>query len=238
MTGKPIPFASWERVSTEDRQDPESSRAWQYARGKAQRGTDDRMQRGRVGQGRVQVFPAEQGLAEGERGEAADQHGEEDSARAHREFGPQHRQPCGHDSQRGADHSGAVLTGDQQDSQDSDGQLRENRPGQTGGNRGGTGIDVIGLAGGDGRKQGAETDHEHDGGQQRVHRRPERAELGPLRQHDPCLRHPQPTLTAERWRRRSGRERGGHAATAPVSAVRYSTESLVNVMNACSSEAC
>src|SRR5215467_7108112 len=30
-----IRFASWERVSTEDRQDPESSRAWQYARGKA-----------------------------------------------------------------------------------------------------------------------------------------------------------------------------------------------------------
>lgn len=28
-------FASWERVSTEDRQDPESSRAWQYARGKS-----------------------------------------------------------------------------------------------------------------------------------------------------------------------------------------------------------
>jgi site-specific DNA recombinase len=30
-----IRFASWERVSTEDRQDPESSRAWQYARGKS-----------------------------------------------------------------------------------------------------------------------------------------------------------------------------------------------------------
>jgi site-specific DNA recombinase len=30
-----IKFASWERVSTEDRQDPESSRAWQYARGKS-----------------------------------------------------------------------------------------------------------------------------------------------------------------------------------------------------------
>jgi DNA invertase Pin-like site-specific DNA recombinase len=30
-----IRFASWERVSTEDRQDPGSSRAWQYARGKA-----------------------------------------------------------------------------------------------------------------------------------------------------------------------------------------------------------
>ncbi|HUY48097.1 MAG TPA: hypothetical protein VMV92_20610 [Streptosporangiaceae bacterium] len=29
-----IRFASWERVSTEDRQDPQSSRAWQYARGK------------------------------------------------------------------------------------------------------------------------------------------------------------------------------------------------------------
>ena len=30
-----IRFASWERVSTEDRQDPQSSRAWQYARGNA-----------------------------------------------------------------------------------------------------------------------------------------------------------------------------------------------------------
>jgi len=30
-----IRFASWERVSTEDRQDPESSRAWQYARSKS-----------------------------------------------------------------------------------------------------------------------------------------------------------------------------------------------------------
>src|SRR5215472_15196315 len=30
-----IRFASWERVSTEDRQDPESSRAWQYACGKS-----------------------------------------------------------------------------------------------------------------------------------------------------------------------------------------------------------
>ncbi len=30
-----IPFASWGRVSTEDRQDPESSRNWQRARGKA-----------------------------------------------------------------------------------------------------------------------------------------------------------------------------------------------------------
>ena len=30
-----IRFASWERVSTEDRQDPESSRAWQYARGRS-----------------------------------------------------------------------------------------------------------------------------------------------------------------------------------------------------------
>jgi hypothetical protein len=35
VANKPIPFASWERVSTEDRQDPESSRAWQHARGKA-----------------------------------------------------------------------------------------------------------------------------------------------------------------------------------------------------------
>ena len=35
MAEKTIRFASWERVSTEDRQDPESSRAWQYARGKA-----------------------------------------------------------------------------------------------------------------------------------------------------------------------------------------------------------
>jgi site-specific DNA recombinase len=33
--GPVMRFASWERVSTEDRQDPESSRAWQYARGKA-----------------------------------------------------------------------------------------------------------------------------------------------------------------------------------------------------------
>ncbi len=35
MAEKTTRFASWERVSTEDRQDPESSRAWQYARGKA-----------------------------------------------------------------------------------------------------------------------------------------------------------------------------------------------------------
>jgi site-specific DNA recombinase len=34
-TKRTIRFASWERVSTEDRQDPESSRAWQYARGKS-----------------------------------------------------------------------------------------------------------------------------------------------------------------------------------------------------------
>src|SRR5262249_56959756 len=33
--GHIIRFASWERVSTEDRQDPESSRAWRYARGKS-----------------------------------------------------------------------------------------------------------------------------------------------------------------------------------------------------------
>jgi hypothetical protein len=30
--GRTIPFASWGRVSTEDRQDPKSSRAWQDAR--------------------------------------------------------------------------------------------------------------------------------------------------------------------------------------------------------------
>ena len=35
MAENAIRFASWERVSTEDRQDPESSRAWQYARGKS-----------------------------------------------------------------------------------------------------------------------------------------------------------------------------------------------------------
>ncbi|HEY5985992.1 MAG TPA: recombinase family protein [Streptosporangiaceae bacterium] len=35
MANQTIRFASWERVSTEDRQDPESSRAWQYARGQA-----------------------------------------------------------------------------------------------------------------------------------------------------------------------------------------------------------
>ncbi len=35
MVENTIRFASWERVSTEDRQDPESSRTWQYARGKA-----------------------------------------------------------------------------------------------------------------------------------------------------------------------------------------------------------
>jgi hypothetical protein len=35
MADTTIRFASWGRVSTEDRQDPESSRAWQYARGKA-----------------------------------------------------------------------------------------------------------------------------------------------------------------------------------------------------------
>lgn len=35
MADTTIRFASWGRVSSEDRQDPESSRAWQYARGKA-----------------------------------------------------------------------------------------------------------------------------------------------------------------------------------------------------------
>jgi site-specific DNA recombinase len=35
MADTTIRFASWGRVSTEDRQDPESSRAWQYARGTA-----------------------------------------------------------------------------------------------------------------------------------------------------------------------------------------------------------
>jgi site-specific DNA recombinase len=35
MASERIPFASWGRVSTEDRQDPESSRAWQDARAKA-----------------------------------------------------------------------------------------------------------------------------------------------------------------------------------------------------------
>jgi DNA invertase Pin-like site-specific DNA recombinase len=35
MADTTIRFASWGRVSTEDRQDPESSRAWQYARGNA-----------------------------------------------------------------------------------------------------------------------------------------------------------------------------------------------------------
>jgi site-specific DNA recombinase len=35
MPPQTIRFASWERVSTEDRQDPESSRAWQFARGNA-----------------------------------------------------------------------------------------------------------------------------------------------------------------------------------------------------------
>jgi site-specific DNA recombinase len=34
VPGRSIPFASWGRVSTEDRQDPKSSRAWQDARGK------------------------------------------------------------------------------------------------------------------------------------------------------------------------------------------------------------
>src|SRR6266571_4528145 len=35
MANDVIRFASWGRVSTEDRQDPESSRAWQRARGQA-----------------------------------------------------------------------------------------------------------------------------------------------------------------------------------------------------------
>jgi site-specific DNA recombinase len=35
MADTTIRFASWGRVSTEDRQDPESSRAWQHARGTA-----------------------------------------------------------------------------------------------------------------------------------------------------------------------------------------------------------
>ena len=35
MMGSMIRFASWGRVSTEDRQDPESSRAWQRARATA-----------------------------------------------------------------------------------------------------------------------------------------------------------------------------------------------------------
>ena len=38
---------------------------------------------------------AEQGLADEERGEAGDQHGEEHHAGEHRQFGPQHRQPRG-----------------------------------------------------------------------------------------------------------------------------------------------
>jgi hypothetical protein len=41
--------------------------------------------------------------------------------------------------------------------------------------------EAVGLAGGDGRQQDAETDHEHDDDQQRVHRRPERAELDSAR---------------------------------------------------------
>ena len=52
MTDKPIPFASWKRVSTEDRQDPESSRAWaarprQVADRAARRGDRDRVLRHR-----------------------------------------------------------------------------------------------------------------------------------------------------------------------------------------------
>ena len=39
-------------------------------------------------------------------------------------------QPAGHHGQRGADHAGAVLTGDQQDAQHADGQLREEDAGQ------------------------------------------------------------------------------------------------------------
>lgn len=35
MTNQTIRFATWGRVSTEDRQDPESSRSWQHARGKS-----------------------------------------------------------------------------------------------------------------------------------------------------------------------------------------------------------
>ena len=46
------------------------------------------------------------------------------------ELRPQHRQPAGHHGQRCADHAGAVLTGDQQHAEHTDGQLREERAGQ------------------------------------------------------------------------------------------------------------
>ena len=53
------------------------------------------------------------------------------------------------------------------------------------------GLQTAGLVGGDGREQGAETDHQHDGDQQGVDGRPQRAELRPFGQHDPGLGDPQ-----------------------------------------------
>ena len=74
-------------------------------------------------------WPAEQCLADEERRETGDQHGQEHHAGEHRQLPPQHRQPAGHHRQGGADHPGAVLTGDQQHPQDTDGQLGEERAG-------------------------------------------------------------------------------------------------------------
>ena len=49
------------------------------------------------------------------------------------------------------------------------------------------GFEAAGLVRGDGREQGAETDHEHDGDQQGVDGGPQRPELRPFGQHDPRL---------------------------------------------------
>ena len=68
----------------------------------------------------------------------------------------------------------------------------KNDAGQRRRDRGLAGFQAAGLVGGDGRDQGAEADHEHDGDQQGVDGGPQRTELRPLRPHDPRPGDPQP----------------------------------------------
>src|SRR6266699_7326961 len=209
-----------------------------------QRGADDVTQGVGSRDRDAQVVAAQQGLPDEEGHDAGDQHDRERHPGEDPQLRPQHRQPPGHRGERGADHPRAVLTAYQQHAQHADRQLGEQDAVQAGGDRVETrligGAEGVVLVGGHRGEQRTDTDGQYHRGQQRPHRGAQRPELGPLRQQDPRLSDPQRLLAG----RRGGRGcvcHGGHAATSVVafaSAERYSTESWVISMKACSREAC
>ena len=189
------------------------------------------------------VIPREDRLAREERDQHRRQHQQERDDAEDGSLRPQHREPLRHGGKARPDHPRRVLTGDHEDSEDRDRELRHVHSGKRDVQR----MPVRALVRahrspvrrGDRREEHREHDRQEHAGKKRPSRRAQGVQLRPLREDDAGLRDPagvrQPRQPVD------GRD-GAHATASSCAgsscAALNSRSSRVSSMNASSSETC